>query len=749
MKATVPADRVDSPGERRSRLVVSPRLVSAIFLIVVGVQVVIFMNYWSGSMTPPWDFYGAYGTDAFTWWTDGSFFHPAPWVPYAYGGFPSSLDWQNSSWYLPVGLASAISDYGPHTAAIVSALHVALGGVGIAVLCRQWRLRTPAILFATLAWSFASGFYANAEHVDIARGWGWAPWFLALISPGWPWRRWWAAPIAALIFWQMICGVYPGVLIASAYIGVIWLIVGFRRNPGQLKQAMTGLALSAGGALLLSAPKLVPVALGRSYLPSHVPDTSALSWPSLGTTIYGYSNDGLPGDVSVRSFFLPVTVFALLVLWRVRGRLNLVVAFAFVGAVGLGLPWPWKHLVADLPALSISRFRMSDFKVYMSLCLVVGAAASMSRILEENAAIGRSPKIAPDAIRARDGRSATLPRNVLVAAGVMVAAAVAFALSGLFSVLTILTGFCLLVVSLLVVLALPTRVQDHRLAAVQTNRLVSLFLVLTFVSGASWALEYTRPWQVARASGEVETFGAPVSTLIKHRLSTSGTQRPARTSLPPNASLDVIESGTFNSGFYSGIGSVGGYVNLKGSPTQAVIERGLSNPASSSALNAFIAAPGLVIATPPDRPASTADLSACVASLPANLPPGGTVPGIEDRRCGDATVKPNGFSIGRYSYDIASGSPERLLLNEAFYPGWTATLCATSCHAVPVTAGTFDLLQADVPAGSWVLTFTYRTPGAAAGWWLFACGIVLVLAMGLIRARGISGRASRAPAHTA
>ena len=198
--------------------------------ILVGVAILIlqtfvYWEYYSGAMTAPWDFFGTYNAEAFAWWHDGSFFHPSQWMPYQWGGYPAAASLQNSGWYLPVGIVASLVPFTIHAASALQAFHVAWGAIGLYWLTRRWGQGRASALFGLVAYSFAVGFFSNAQHVDIVRAFAWVPWLLLCVSPQWHWRRAWGIPLAALIFWQAAISSYPGVLALLAYGILVWVMV--------------------------------------------------------------------------------------------------------------------------------------------------------------------------------------------------------------------------------------------------------------------------------------------------------------------------------------------------------------------------------------------------------------------------------------------------------------------------------------------------------------------------------------------
>ena len=205
MTSAAPRQRTRVCWLLRGRLLTIEGMV--VLAVIIALELAVFADYFSGKSIPAGDFISAYNFEAYSWWHDGSFFDPTQWMPLMWGGYPSVSNLQNSSFYLPVGLMAALTPFTLHTSAILSALHVAFGSIGIYVFSRRWGITPRAAMIGLVSWFFAIGFYSNAAHLDIMRAYAWLPWVLLVTSVKWPWSRWWAAPAAVLILWQTILSV--------------------------------------------------------------------------------------------------------------------------------------------------------------------------------------------------------------------------------------------------------------------------------------------------------------------------------------------------------------------------------------------------------------------------------------------------------------------------------------------------------------------------------------------------------------
>jgi len=689
--------------------------------LVVGVLVLleclVFWGYFKGYAGPQFDFLGTYNTEAYSWWHDGGFFAPPEWVPYTWGGYPSAVSLQNASWYLPVGIPASLVEYDLHIASMLQALHVAAGALGVYVLARAWRLGRLTALLGLVAGFFAPGFFANAQHVDIVRGYAWAPWLLLLLSPAWPWRRWWAVPAATFLLWQALVGIYPGILVALVYLGIVWVAAFQVIERPRLREYLLPLACSGALAGLLAALKFVPaIALRGAGSPSGAED-SAFDLGILGTIFFPYDGDNLPTDMSMRSFFIPATCLALLALVPWRSRRVWVVTLTGAVAAAMSLPiWPWFDLVGQLPGMNLSRFRASDFRPFLLLAVVLLALIGLSATLRAagaHRATGQPPL--PLALRRR---------GVLVYLIILLGLAAALGITQGFDQVRWSAPWTILLCAALGVAMLAGLGSSRWKVAPPDARLVTLALVaLTITSGVSWAYSTTRPWLAARIAVEEATWGERVEALIDERSDPqeyedqafrTAVQRPERTPLDLDPVPVVEFQKQWNSAYYTGVAAVGGYTNLKGNEAFDRAMQAFQDESTAEDALAFYAAPGVAMATEgtegteiPDA----ADVERCVAT----------------HDCGDGeTVVPREYEPGRFVYEI-SGPEAVLQLNESYYPGWTAQVCPVSggdaCEDVSIAYGPMGNIAAEVPAGAWILSLAYSTPRLGLAWQLFWIGV--------------------------
>jgi hypothetical protein len=679
--------------------------------LVVVLELFLFRATILGAIVPPWDFMGSYNTDAYYWLAHGSFFSPVEWVPSTWAGYPGAAILQNSAWYLPATLVSAALPYTLHVAAALAAGHAAWGLVGAYLLARRLLGDFWVSAFAGVAWFFAAGTFSNASHIDIARGYAWMPWVMLALSSRWRWTSWWQAPLAALVLWQATTAMYPGSVIALAYVAVIWVAYWQWVDRPRLRQYLVPLLVTGVAVALLSAPRLVPYYLLGAGGMTNPPDDSLFSPFMVGTLLFGYGSPGLPNDITMRSFFLPATVLAMVAWAPLRSRTTGAGLALVLPALALGIPaLPWFAASQSLPGLAFSRFGMSDFKVFLLLGLVLVSAAGVGHL--------------------RTHRTTLRNRSGAVRAGatfLVVALMLELGVQGPFSLPDWAPQWCLLLLAVSVLLAAGR--------ALSGDALIGVLVLLTAVSGAMWAQDSAVTWQAPRLATEQATYGATVDQLISTQRPSAAVQRPARAALPAGYTSGTLHGNNWNAVYFNGQLAVGGYVNLRSFKSQGELEAALLDPAEGTTYSRFVTAPGMAVTRQGRGPVTGVGVARC----------------LDGRRCGPADITPVSYRPGALSYRVSSDVPAVALFNEAFYRGWRAEVCLTNgpCSTVRVAGSKQGLLSASLPSGDYTLALTYHTPGMRVGWVAFASAVSLLVLWvgGTLTLRRRRGRLVDGPRH--
>jgi hypothetical protein len=698
------------------------------YLVALGIiavlEAVVFWSYFDGTAAPPWDFYGAYSAEAHAYWRDlvnGNLDHG--WVPYEFAGYPAGVALQNSSWYLPIAIPALLWTYTIDLAAILLAVHVAFGSFGAFILARRLGLRYSAQVFVLTAFFFMAPFYSNAEHPDIVRAMAWTPWLVWLCSPYFPWGRRWAIPVAGLLFWQALVGSYPGVLVAWVYT-LPFLVLAYQWMVRlRLKEYLIPLAVSLVSAGLLCVPKYLPGFDLR--VPGFVnPDGSEFPLYAILTFFFRYNGD-LPGDISMRPFFIPITCFVVIGLVGLWKRSMVPFAALLGGAVAFGMPFvPWYDATLSLPLMSLSRVRMPCFRLVLLFALLMLAAIVFSRLTERPIRL-----LSP---RRRWATAAGLGIVVVGVAGVGMRTMGAVDLWIVPWTMALLAALACLAVGL-------GRESDTRRGA------VLVLLALTAASGIEWLAVNTSPqpstimvWRVGRMSQELGWWGTTAEELASRYpgpdMYPKVQREGRRTVVDPTA---WHGSYAYDASFYTGQDSLGGTSNLRGQPAREAMMAAVEDEATSEAALAILTAPGIGVEVPePQAIPDQSQVERCLAG-------GDCGPGVE--------LHPVSYVPGQLVYDVATDHEATMLFNEAYYRGWQVEACPAGgggggtepCRALEARLGGAGLVETDVPQGSWRLTLTYVLPHWHAYLVIFALGILLALApAALPRRTKRSGRAA-------
>jgi len=677
--------------------------VLVVLAVLLALEVLVFGSWFGGGIIPQYDFMGASNAEAYAWWHSGSFFAPPQWMPYLWGGYPAVSNLQNSSFYLPVGLASLFGPFTLHSAAVVAALHVALGAAGAYVFARRWGLGVSLSLVPLVGWFFAAGFYSNATQVDVSRGWAWLPWILLVTSARWPWFRPWAPVLAVLVLWQSVLAMPVGMSLALAWLVGAWIVLNVVLVRPRLRSYLLPLVVTVVAAGLLTLVRLLPGVIERGHFAGHTTDQSAVSLATIGTLLYPYDNEQLVSLVVLQSYFLPALFLPLIAFADWRSRIVQSLSGLVVLSALLGLPiWPWHAAVTNLPGLGASSFVSSDFKPVLVFGLLMLGTQGLVRLVADPAASARpgGPRVSARAwivgalLALLVGGfavvghhydfapAATIPQWMLLAGTATVAWGFAF---------------------------WPRARFDYRTVAIGAVCVVAL-------SGVVGAFGVTSTWRAARVNAELAYYGNSVDNLIASA-EPSGTvsQRPVRQSAPTPIDDQHIIYWQYETAFYRNAPAVTGYIDLNGVETSELIRARLyAGDQDAPSIRSFWQAAGVVISGAPDSVPSESRVSRCVSS----------------GNCGsDLTVKPVAWNnSGHAEFDVTATAATGVMLNEAWYRGWEAKLCAadgTGCTALATASGSFGQLTTNLPKGHSLLVLDYRLPGLALAWILFGVGALL------------------------
>jgi hypothetical protein len=660
--------------------------------LVTLMDVASFWGWFSGRRIPAYDFAEIYVPLSYQWWNHGGLLHPPSWVAETWNGYPVAATIQNAAWYLPVGLANAVHPFEPHTAAVVAALHVAFGSVGAYVLARRLGVSHLAALLVCVAYFFSPGFFDGAGALDMLYGWALVPWLALICTPLWPWRRWWAVPVASLLVWQALMGVYPGIIGVGAYaLGAGFIASIWGLTPHDRWMAVRRLAVVAVIAALLSAIKYVP-ALALELIPAS-PDLMSADFANAASVFFPWTQLPVSGHPFMVSFFIPTgaVVCALLAGGSTARRVPLTIGIV---AALVGLPFlPTYDWVHALPLLDVGRFRMMEAKPFLVLGVVLLAGLGCDRLLA--GVVGRA--------------------RAVFASGFVLVVATGLGLRYRPAAFWWAEGLVVAASGLVLLAAVGPRIATRRSAIVAVlGTCVAGGLAINIASQAIW--------NMPRLPAERTFFGASVDSLIADgAVRPAPPTRPARQvpralggAMSPGAAYGAILLNPFGTrGFFDGEYYVGGFTNFKRNPFAMQQFRAVSQ--TPDLLPFFLA---------PQSGAPIA-FNRLLDTSPQCL---------EHGSCGPVVTKPISYAPGHMSYSVASDARRRIAFNESYYPGWKAQVCSAFhhvCTEVAVTSGPGRSLTVQVPRGYSIVKLDYAEPRHRLSRWLFWSGAVMLLGVSI------------------
>ncbi len=365
-------------------------------VVIIGglaiLTVLVFRQQLFDHWTFPWDFVGAYTTTpAFVAASVGSG-HLLSWSPFVASGFPVDIDPQAGlyfpGWWLLGGLGV------PATLRVLTAVqiaHVLFGSVGVLALARARKLGWSWAAVAAVAYLFFGGFYGEAEHADIVRGFAYLPWLLWSLTPPSGTGRWTRLAALPPLAWLIVSGAYPGQIISFGLTGFVYVCVALRvsgRETWRRYRVALILAVAAAGATCIAV--LLPYVraeqaqeLYRAFQPTAAVRAGESIAPRdlLGLYLnnFAWTYDG---TVTALAVGIPMLIGLACVRWEavrrqaplvVCGTLALVLAMApKIGPIG-------RAMVSARPLFS-SRFPAAEYKAVVAVALVVLAADAWSLV---------------------------------------------------------------------------------------------------------------------------------------------------------------------------------------------------------------------------------------------------------------------------------------------------------------------------------------------------------------------------------
>lgn len=660
-------------------------------LAIVLAVFYVFRGYFIGNTAPPWDFYGDYYTQAFSWWDLGSFFHPTTYLPYLISGYPSHLGLQVSSYYIPVGIVAEFFGYTLENAARLQGFTILCGIVGVYSLARLQAFRRPTSVLIALTYLFSAGFFSNASHIDIVRAWAFFPWLLIALKPVEKIKSW-QIMLFSFLWFQFFVGAYPGNIASYSYAFIAWISVNLFTNRNKIKTSIFHYSITIGIGILLSMPKFLPFLISGSG--PKIQNQVVVDLGIISTIFFPYGGTGqsgdiiLPNDLTQRTFYI-IPLAVILAFFAKKSNINTTIGIAFISlGIILGIDTViFPHWQENLPLLDISRFRTIDFKPILVLGLAFLAGVGYERIFDKK------------------------DLNLILTLRRLIAVMFFFGIISYFAKISNLSnsdikfGLFWIAFSIITILII---------IFIRINFLVNVITLLSlFVIGLFWANHFVNPWNENRVNTEKLYFGDISNNLIELKSEKILISRPARVGptfpipYPGEMIIQFWNANELKRGF-----TTGGYVTIKGERTFQEYVKIALDPEKQEIMN-FITKSSTAVFVESD----SNDLNLCIAK--------------DICRFLDYKHEYLKWSAGEIVLKINElNKPAKIILNEVNWPGWKYEACNAmgACRKVSVSQNSNDfLLNANLERDDVSIKFFYETPGMIYAWYLFYIGTLLLV----------------------
>lgn len=657
---------------------------SLIFLI--SLPVLVFRKYLSGEQSPSWDFLGDYLTNSISWWNSGSFFQPAEYIPYAFSGYPAYLSAQSSAWYFPYAILDQVNLISSWPLAVLQVLTIVLGIIGFYFLSIKLGISRWVSLIIASAYLFTPGFFTSASHIDIVRAWAFMPWILIALFPRSKVSNWYIIGVTLLSF-QYLISIYPGVIIASVYVFIVYIPLLLWLYKANLKTYFLYQLIPFLMGALMSLIKWLPFIFEERIFRGG--NTVVVNQGIISTLIYPYQTIILPNDITMRSLFiLPLLIFSVFCIKKINRAaflFSIVGIFSLIFGFDFNQTDPWQN---NLPLLGESRFRTTDFKLFLTISLLLLAGIGIEQIRKYGinpvrAGVALALSFSYVLILNRLAKNAGLLSDILIPGNTIAR------VSGV-------TFFLILILfSIYYFFKIKTMMYSG----------LAIYLLTTIFIGWYWALQSPAVWLNDRVASERFYYGETSSEINERVRDFTPTMRGKRSGpifpIPYPAELTFQ---TWNKAEMEKSFTLGGYVSLKGIIRyENFIETAMMQEGANyfellrQPLNAWLT-------EAPDAGLTTADCIQASSCLTTSF---------------DYEIK--NWSSNRIDFQITNAKNGLMVINEVPWKGWKAEVCSLEqCQLVDVDTSIEQKLVA-TPISNEVISvsFIYMQPMKAISWAVF------------------------------
>lgn len=656
--------------------------------ILLAQNLVVFWRHYFRDFGFPWDFPRSYYGQTVIWTTLASQGIRVEWVPFSGLGIPIDLLPQSGHGYPPLWIFPIFHiPYSLHAAVVFQCVHVLLGAIGMWLFMKEALLpdRNSRLennyysLLGGFAFQFFGGFYSNAQNPDIIRAFSLAPWGLYLFSlrSGISNRHFFIPLFIVLL----ITGAYPGNVIA--YFIVLGIFV-FLQLIEHLLNGKTFRSVSSLGMFIaamttlgiaISAYYLVPVWLYKDHLVRAI-EAGQRVVMSLGIGMLPslfLDNALVTGETSVAMTSIFVTLPILILLSFIRPAIlkkhwPLVVVTVFSTLMAMGEnSFLWFFLTRLIEATNISRFPISDYRVFLGIGIIYFAIMSLKSIAEEKPA----------------------PRNVLLG---LIFSCLWF-LQGIYVSYPELRSFPVYISGLVFLAGLVYVFMIVFLGHKFKSSFIFLAFLILISLDAYRVLPKMGTWQLTPANLDYVTNDWPLERdgrlLTYEIIGNLPTRRPARTEMK-----DFLD--------YSWEGYITGKYTLYPYPLRNLLT------------NAFRASQN-----PKYKKFMLKEWTPLLLDLESlHVDPKRDTVTINDQvmfspseNFSFPVVHQTKYGINDIQYEISSSTPFLMIENEIYFPGWRAELTSINGESHIRAIAVNDIFRAwALPAGDYKMLATFQLP---------------------------------------
>ncbi|MDH6239036.1 hypothetical protein [Aurantimicrobium minutum] len=675
-----------------------------LFFSVSTIAIIVYIYLWfpvlNGTEVPGFDFVGGYASSAYSWWIDGGVIAPPEWTPYSWGGYPTVIDIQNSSYYLPYSLLIIANQLPVLTLfATIGFLEGILGAIGAYVFFRSFKLNHGLLpLFGACCWLFLGAAYATTPMPDLHRAFMFLPWMMVVLSGNLDFRKKFSVPMVTLFFWQLFVSIYPGSTLAFGYIAVVVIsIVQFRNRP-KFTDYLLPISAGALAGLLLSALKWLPALYTRGEFLFSEGNVSFFSRDLIGTFFFSGGNLDLSQPMGLREFLIPITLIPLAFM-SIRAKPSQLRLMGVI-LVFLSITLSWKIplvsiISSNLPGLNFSRFVLSDFRPVLLFGIVILATMGLQGLTN-----------CQDTQKVRKIRI-----EAIIASSSVGLTAIFFGLNGNYDQTEVFVQSAVIVVLVLLFFL-------FFFSKLSVSGLICSAVLLTVFSGFIGSQSTFRYQLFDRIELEMNSYGATIEQLQEKRNDPDislGVQPQRQDVEEPNYPIKG------NAGFYSGIPFLYSYTNLRGQITYESVKFGIIDD-ETGFVKEFWGDSGAVVTSHDGAFVSQKNPSWTSYKKQFSL---GTVT--------------NYSPVGNLEIALRVAGPTEFSINTPFYRGWSAKICDPKssnqdCRNLILKPGKYGQVVSEVTkAGTWTIQMEYRTPLFLESQLLACCGIAISLLFPIVR----------------